>query len=404
MASTRPMSFYRPVIWVVVTLVLTSGLYWWSAGSFAPGSSPQSPVLQEAQERLKTYFNDYAKQLDIYNAALETGNGPALARADEFLNNHRQRMAQQLGSYLSLLTKLPSDGTPLIAQLQILTADPRFQFTSTSLSQGRLVQVSVRETEFDVRHLTLWQFGTRVLALNSYETEWQAQVTAVRFFKFADQQFLIANGQTQQLEDQAPFIKIYQQVGADLRDKTSLYLPIELMDTFGTSEFLGPTANLKLDTMVLDPQHIMAACDSCGLVAQRALWQWSAKGYTLVERQIANEPENALYAGLVVLAKRDTAPTWVNLFLTLKTRTALIAAPPFTPDRYSALEQGFAVTDTQPWQTSGFQYVIEGPFQLKLFVKPNAQGQWEVVEVRDLKTQAPGWTMPYVRERRVVAS
>ncbi|WP_287128534.1 hypothetical protein [Candidatus Cyanaurora vandensis] len=397
MASARRLPFHHPVAWLVATLLLSSGLYWGSS-ALIPNLNPQQPLVQEAQQRLKLYLADYAQQLNSYNAALQAGDGPALARTDTFLGGQRQQFALVLGGYLAVLAKLPPS-EPLVVKLQALAPDAQFQFAYTSLGpQGSLIQVSVTENEFDVRHLALWQRGERVLALNNYETEWQAQVNAVRYFTRNKQRFLIAKGQTRQLEDTAPFLKVYQEVGADLLDKTADYLPLELLDTFGTGEFLGQTANLKLDTVLLDPERIMAACDSCGLVSQRALWQWTDQGYQLVDRQILNQPENALYAALVTLVKQQAAPAWTRAFLTSRVRAMLQQAPSFEAPRYTPLEQGLAVTDTQPWQEKGFQYTVEGPFQFKVQVRQDPQGQWQTIQIRDLKRQAPGWSIPYTRQ------
>ncbi|WP_218082781.1 hypothetical protein [Anthocerotibacter panamensis] len=403
-SAFRRLVLTNPAVWVTALLATTgTALYLILVPAFLPANN-NLPIAQEAREHLEVYLGDYAQQLDTYQAALQSGNGAALARADSFLSGHRQQFAQVLGAYLTVLARLPEDREPLVVKLQTLAPDERFQFAVVSLEgKSHLVQVSVAENDFDVRHLTLWLSKDEVLALNNYETEWQAQVRAVRFVTSAGQKFLIANGQTQQLEDQAPFLKVYQRVGSNLLDKTRTYLPSGMLDAFGSSEFIGQTANLKLDALLLDPEGIMAACDSCGLVGQRSLWQWTAKGYQAVDQQILNEPGNALYAALVVLVRREGAGAWTKPFLAPQVQATIERFKGFDPKRYPAVEQGLVVTASQPWQKTGFEYSIEGPTQLKVYVKPNAQGQWRAVEVRDLKLQPPGWSVPYVRDREVVA-
>jgi len=299
-----------------------------------------------------------------------------------------------LESYLSLLATLPPDNEPLVVKLQSLAPDARFQFTCTALgSQGQLIQASVTENEADVRHLALWQSQGHILALNNYETEWQAQLTALRVIKTPDTRFVIANGTTRQLEDSAPFIKVYQQLEPDFKfvDKTHTYVPNELLEVFGSSEFIGESANLKMDTLLLDPARIMAACDSCGLVSTRALWQWAGNtGYQRVDQQILNDPNNALYSALAVLVRHESAPAWAQSFLTAGTRSALKKLDRFDPNRYPAIEQGLLVADTQSWQ-QGYQYTITGPILLTVQVQPDPQGHWQVVGILNPRIQKPGW-------------
>jgi len=393
MTTVRRFMLPRTMLWLAVALLFSGGV-----ALLVVGPRAEDPGSNSAREELRVYLTDYSTQLDTYQAALQTGNGPALARADSFLSSERPRLAQLLGTYLKTMTSLPLD-QPLIAQLQALTEDARFQFTSTDLGgEGRLIQVSVTENEFDVRHLTLWQSKqNEILALNNYETEWQAQVNAVRRVKETGSLFLIANGQTRQLEEEAPFLKVYQRQGADFLDKTTHYLPKTMLDAFGTSEFIGPTANVKLKSLLLDPERIMAACDSCGLVSQQSLWQWSAQGYQQVSAEILNVEGNALYAALAALMKGKTAPAWADQFLTLPVRHAVHKFIGFDRGRYNSVEQGLVVTAAEPWGQGGMQYFIDGPVHLKVRVRQEA-GKWLVVELKDLKVQAPGWSTPYRRE------
>jgi hypothetical protein len=399
MATDRRLGFNHPFVWVTAVFLVLGGATYGLVPTLQRGLSltaEQEVARVNAQEQLQHYLTDYGTQLDTYQAALQTGNGPALARADAFLSNERPQFAQVLGSYLRVLAKLPAEPQPLVARLQALTEDQRFRFAYTDLGkEGRLIQVSVAESDIDVRHLTLWQSQhDEILALNNYETEWQAQVNQVRQ---VNRRFLIANGETRQLDEAAPFIKVYERVEADFQDKTGVYLPRTMLDAFGGSEFIGETANLKLDTLLLDPERIMAACDSCGLVSQRALWQWTPEGFRQVSQSILNTEGNALYATLVMFVKRDQAPDWAANFLDPKVKKALQAFSGYNPRRYSTLERGLVVTATQPWRKKGFLYTVEGPVKFKVYIE-QLKEQWQAVQVRDLTVQDPGWSEPYLRQ------
>ncbi len=372
----------RPVVWLPVLFLIAGAISFYLLRS-TPATDPLPQDLANTQQ-LELILADYAQQLDSYEVALQTGNGPALARSADFLIIQRQEFVRHLEQFL---VNVKQTNQPLVAQLQALAPDERFQFTYTRLTQGQLIQVSVVESELDIRHLALWQSESHVVILNDYELEWQAQVNALRIVKVEKTPFLIVNGQTQQLEDTAPFIKVFRQEGTRFKDVSPSYIPEAMYSAFGTSEFIGNTPNLKLDTLLLDPERIMAACDSCGLVGQRSLWQWGPQGYRNVSSQVLNVPDNALYGALVALMRKDRAPQWTRPFLSAPLQKQLTQIQ-IDPERYPLNERGLVLLFTDA-MGKGFRYTMDGPVSLTVEVQKNAKGQWQALGFKALEIHPP---------------
>jgi hypothetical protein len=168
---------------------------------------------------------------------------------------------------------------------------------------------------------------------------------------------------------------------------TAQVFPVALLESsLGESPTLKPDNSLVIERHVLDPERVMAPCDSCGLLGYRSQFQWRNGHYQMTDNTLLNTADNAGYAGLVYLKKRNQSPAWTKPFLTDSFRQQADRFTPFSPRSYEVWEQGFVISNQALDPASQNLVVISltGVATAKLRVIHTPQGPWKVQSVRGI--------------------
>ncbi len=354
----------------------------------------QTLFVNDAYQTTHQVITRYFTAVEARERAIREANPDKVARIEQSLTQDRQAFVKAIQDYIVAIARLPDkEMAERFGTLEMEGADTqgKIQVTIRSFEGvGRLVQLQVAETpdEWNQRHLNFWLSGgeqPQAYVLNDFSKDPDTIAEQVALLNTPDtpNRFLVVAGKRASLGGVSPWLEVFQVQKDHLENKTAQVFPQSLFNnTLGASPAIQPSNYIRLERYVLDPERVMAPCDSCGLLAYRTRLQWKEGRYQLVENTPLNTADNANYAGLVYLKKREQTPTWAKSFLSASFRSQANNLPPFQPKRYARWDQGFILDNSPVQNKAATTFSFTGVADAKLIVKKNVQGQWQVQNMK----------------------
>jgi hypothetical protein len=378
--------------WLAPTIVLT-GIAVLAASAFWVNHLREQAVLvesayQSAQHKTSEYFS----LVESRAHAIQQADPDQVEHIDQALIQERKELIQSLEGYIAAIANLPQK--ELVQHLSALDTG-RIQPSVRSFEGvGRLVEMQITEgnqsaSDLNQRRVSFWLSGeehARVASLNDFAEDPDAQVAQLALIPSAakSSQFplLVITGKRSALDWSTPWVEIFQVQPDHIQKVTSQAFPLPLLDAaLGESPTLKPDNSIVIERYVLDPERVMAPCDSCGLLGYHSQFQWKDGQYEMTENTLLNTADNAGYAGLVYLKKRTQSPAWTQPFLTDGFRKQADHFVPFNPQKYEVWEQGFVISDQVPTKNS-MVFSVTGVATAKITAIYTPQGQWKAQSVQ----------------------
>jgi hypothetical protein len=357
----------------------------------------QARVVNESYQYTRGVVTQYFKAVEAREQAIRQANPNQVARIDQSLAQNRKAFVKAIQGYIAAIADVPQKEMAErfgALEMEGAVTQRKIQVRIHSFEGvGRLVNLQVSETpdEWNQRHLSFWLSEGKqpqVHVLNDFAKDPDAMVERLAFLNTADtpnHPVLVAVGKRASLDGASPWIEVFQVQADHLENKTAQVFPqILLHNVIGESPTIQPNNYIRLERYVLDPERVMAPCDSCGLLAYRTQLQWRQGRYQLIENTPLNTADNASYAGLLYLKKRGQTPAWTEPFLSTSFRTQAKALPAFQPKRYASWNRGF-ILDRKTKDKDALAFSFTGVADTKLIVKRNAQGQWQVQNMKTIR-------------------
>ncbi|MGA7952492.1 MAG: hypothetical protein WCA07_03125 [Gloeobacterales cyanobacterium] len=380
--------------WVLPTLALVTAATLAISGSGMYQMREQALVVNGAYQNTREVVTQYFKTVEAREQAIRQANPDQVARIDQSLAQNRKAFVKAMQGYIVAIADLPQkEMTERFGALDMEGAAHQSKIQARIHSfkgVGRLIHLQVSETpdEWNQRHLNFWLSEDKqpqVHILNDFAKDPDAMVEQLAFLNTPDTPkhlVLLAVGKKASLGGVSPWIEVFQVQQDHLENKTAQVFPQSLLNNvLGESPTIEPNNYIRLERYVLDPERVMAPCDSCGLLAYQSQLQWKQGRYQLVENTPLNTADNASYAGLLYLKKRAQTPTWTEPFLSNRFRTQAHELPAFQPKRYALWNQGF-ILEGETKDKDALTFSFTGVADTKLIVERNAQGQWQVQNMR----------------------
>jgi hypothetical protein len=350
-------------------------------------------AYQTAHHKTSTYFS----LVESREQAIQQANPDRVEQLDQALMKERQELIQSLESYVAAISNLPQK--ELAQHLNDLEAGKIEASVRSFEGVGRLVELQVSETEdqsrepeLNQRRVSFWLSGgdrPLVASLNDFSEDPDAQVEQLGLIQpslNSGNQFpvLLVTGKRKALDWSTPWIEIFQVQPDHIEKVTAQVFPVALLESsLGESPTIKPDNSLVIERHLLDPERVMAPCDSCGLLGYHSQFQWKNGHYQMTENALLNTPDNAGYAGLVYLKKRTQSPAWTKPFLSDSFRQQADRFVPFNPNNYQVWEQGFVVSD-QVANKDSVIFSVSGVATARLTIVHTPQGPWKAQSVQGI--------------------
>ena len=375
--------------WVLPAVALVTAATLAVSGSGLFQMWEHALVVNGTYQNTREVVTQYLKTVEAREQAIRQANPNQVARIDQSLAQNRKAFVKAIQRYIVAIADLPQKEMAerfgaleggAVPQRKIQVRIHSFE------GVGRLIHLQVSETpdEWNQRHLSFWLSEGKqpqVQVLNDFSKDPDVRVEQLAFLNTPDtlkHPILVAVGKRASLGGVSPWIEVFQVQQDHLENKTAQVFPqILLNNVIGESPTIQPNNYIRLERYVLDPERVMAPCDSCGLLAYRTQLQWKQGRYQLIGNTPLNTADNASYAGLLYLKKRGQTPAWTEPFLSNRFRTQANALPAFQPERYASWNRGF-ILDRETKDKDALAFSFTGVADAKLTVKRNAQGQWQV--------------------------
>jgi hypothetical protein len=377
--------------WLAPTVVLT-GIVVLAAGAFWVNHLREQAVLVEsAYQTAQHKTSEYFSLVESRAQAIQQADPDQVERIDQALIQERKELIQSLEGYIAAISNLPQK--ELVQHLSALETSKIQSSIRSFQGVGRLVEVQIAEgdqvPELSQRRVNFWLSGeehARVDSLNDFAEDPDAQVAQLALIpssaKSGQFPLLVVTGKRSALDWSTPWIEVFQVRPDHIEKITAQAFPLPLLDAaLGESPTLKPDNSIVLERYVLDPEKVMAPCDSCGLLGYHSQFQWQDGQYRMIENTLLNTADNAGYAGFVYLKKRAQSPTWTQPFLTDGFRRQADRFAPFNPQQYEVWEQGFVVSDQMATKNS-MAFSVTGVATAKLTAVYTPQGQWKAQSVQ----------------------
>jgi hypothetical protein len=380
--------------WLPPTVVLT-GLAVLAAGAFWLNHLREQAVLVEgAYQAAQHKTSEYFSLVESRERAIHQADPDQVEHIDQALIQERKELIQSLESYILAISHLPQKE---LAQHLSELETKRIQSSVRSFEGvGRLVEMQISETiddqagpsDLNQRRVSFWLSGTeqtRVDSLNDFSEDPDAHVEQLALIQPSAQSgkfpLLVVTGKRRALDWSTPWVEIFQVQPDRIKKVTAQAFPAPLLDSaLGESPTLKPDKSIVIERYVLDPERVMAPCDSCGLLGYHSQFQWKDGHYQMTKNTVLNTADNAGYAGLVYLKKRAQSPAWTKQFLTDGFRKQAENFAPFNPQKYAVWEQGFVISDQVPTKNSMI-FSVTGVATAKITAIYTQQGQWKADSV-----------------------
>jgi hypothetical protein len=381
--------------WLPPTLVLT-GIAVLAAGAFWVNHVREQAVLVESAYQAASHkTSEYFSLVESRERAIQQADPDQVEHIDQALVQERKELIQSLEGYIAAISDLPQK--ELARHLSDLETS-RIQSSVRSFEGvGRLVEMQISETigeqaspsDLNQRRVSFWLSGkepARVDSLNDFAEDPDAHVEQLALIPPSPKSdkfpLLVVTGKRSALDWSTPWVEIFQVQPDHIEKVTSRAFPAPLLDAaLGESPTLKPDNSIVLERYVLDPERVMAPCDSCGLLGYHSQFQWKDGQYQMTENTLLNTADNAGYAGLVYLKKRTQSPAWTKQFLTDGFRKQADHFAPFNPQNYEVWEQGFVISDQVPAKNSMI-FLVTGVATAKITATYTQQGQWKAQSVQ----------------------
>ncbi len=406
--DSSPLTPAKPprLTWLAPTLAL-AGIAVLASGAFWINHVREQAVLVEsAYQAAHHKTSEYFSLVESREQAIQQANPDRVEHLDKVLAKERQELIQSLESYIAAISHLPQK--ELTQHLNDLEAGKIEASVRSFEGVGRLVELQVSETEdqsrepeLNQRRVSFWLSGgdrTRVASLNDFSEDPDAQVEQLGLIQPAPNSVspfpvLVVTGKRKALDWSTPWIEIFQVQPDHIEKVTAKVFPVTLLESsLGESPTLKPDNSFVIERHLLDPERVMAPCDSCGLLGYHSQFQWENGHYQMTENTLLNTPDNVAYAGLVYLKKRNQSPAWTKPFLSNSFRQQADRFAPFNPNDYEVWEQGFVVSD-QVQSKNSVIFSLDGVATGKLTVVHTPQGPWKAQSV-----QGSFWTPAQPRQ------
>jgi hypothetical protein len=387
--------------WLPSTMLLT-GIAVLAAGAFWVNHLREQAVLVEsAYQSAHSKTSEYFSLVESRARAIQQADPDRVENIDRALIQERQELIQSLEGYIAAISDLPQKE---LAQHLSSLETSRIQSSVRSFDGvGRLVEMKISDTaditdgqagqsdlnDLNQRRVSFWLSGkkpARVERLNDFAEDPDAQVEQLALISPSNRSgtpaLLVATGKRKALDWSTPWVEIFQVQPDRIEKVTSKVFPFPVFESsLGESPTLKTDSSIVVERYVLDPERVMAPCDSCGLLGYHSQFQWKDGQYQMTENTLLNTADNAGYAGLVYLKKRAQAPAWTKRFLTDGFRKQADRFPPFKPQNYEAWEQGFVINDQVPAKNSMI-FSVTGVATAKITVFHTQPGPWQAQSVQ----------------------
>jgi hypothetical protein len=388
--SKNPRSTWLPSAMVLTGIaVLAAGAFW------VNHVREQAVLVESAYQSAHSKTSEYFSLVESRERAIQQADPDQVEHIDQALIQERQQLIQSLEDYIAVISNLPQKE---LAQHLSNLETSRIQSSVRSFEGvGRLVEMQISDSidgqasqsELIQRRVSFWLSGkepARVERLNDFAEDPDAQVEQLALIPSSSQParpaLLVVTGKRKALDWSTPWVEIFQVQPDHIEKVTSKVFPSSVFDSaLGESPKLKPDNSIVIERYVLDPERVMAPCDSCGLLGYNSQFQWKDGQYQMTENTLLNTADNAGYAGLVYLKKRAQAPAWTKLFLTDGFRKQADRFAPFNPQNYEVWEQGFVLNDQVPAKNSMI-FSVTGVATAKLTVLRTPQGPWKAQSVQ----------------------
>jgi hypothetical protein len=390
--------------WVLPAVALVTAATLVISGSGIYQMRERALIVNGADQNTREVVTQYFKAVEAREQAIRQADPNQVARIDQSLTQDRKAFVKAVQGYIVAMADLPQKEMAErfgALEMEGAVTQRKIQVRIHSFEGvGRLVNLQVSETpdEWNQRHLSFWLSEGKqpqVQVLNDFAKDPDAMVEQLTFLKTPDtpnHSVLVAVGKRASLGGVSPWIAVFQVQQDHFENKTAQVFPqILLQNVIGESPTIQPNNALRLERYVLDPERVMAPCDSCGLLTYRTQLQWKQGRYQLIENTPLNTAENASYAGLLYLKKRGQTPAWTEPFLSNRFRTQARELPAFQPERYASWNRGF-ILDRETKDKDALAFSFTGVADTKLTVKRNAQGQWQVQNMKTSRNNF--WNAP----------
>jgi hypothetical protein len=381
--------------WLPPTLVLT-GIAVLAAGAFSVNHLREQAVLVEtAYQAAHHKTSEYFSLVESRERAIQQADPDQVEHIDQALIQERKELVQSLEGYIAVIADLPQK--ELAQHLSELETDRIQSSVRAFEGVGRLVEMQISETvgdqaspsDLNQRRVSFWLSGkeqARVDSLNDFSEDPDAHVEQLAIIQPSPKAdkfpLLVVTGKRRALDWSTPWVEIFQVQTDHIEKVTSQAFPSSLLESvLGESPTLKPDSSIVIERYVLDPERVMAPCDSCGLVGYHSQLQWKDGHYQMTENTLLNTADNASYAGLVYLKKRAQSPAWTQQFLTDGFRKQADHFAPFNPQKYEVWDQGFVISDQVPTKDSMI-FSVTGVATAKITAIQTQQGQWKAQSVQ----------------------
>jgi hypothetical protein len=390
--------------WLTPALALLTAATLMIGGSEIYQRQEQTLLVNDAYQTTHQVITRYFTAVEARERAIREANPDKVARIEQSLTQDRKALVDAIRGYIVAIARLPDKemaerfGT---LEMEGAVTQRKIQVTIRSFEGvGRLVHLKVADTpdEWNQRHLNFWLSGgeqPQAYVLNDFSKDPDTIAEQLALLNAPDtpNRFLVVAGKRASLGGVSPWLEVFQVQKDHLENKTAQVFPQTLLkNTLGASPAVQPSNYIRLERYVLDPERVMAPCDSCGLLAYRTRLQWSDGRYQLIENTPLNTADNASYAGFLYLKKREQTPTWAKSFLSASFRSQVNNLPPFQPKRYASWNQGFVLDNSDLQNKAAATFSFTGVADAKLIVQKNAQGQWQVQNLKS--EQGNFWNAP----------
>ncbi len=388
-AKPPRLTWLAPTLALASIVVLASGAFWINH------VREQAVLVESAYQAAHHKTSAYFSLVESREQAIQQANPDRVEHLDQALAKERQELIQSLESYVAAISHLPQK--ELAQHLNDLEAGKIEASVRSFEGVGRLVELQVSETEdqsrepeLNQRRVSFWLSEgdrIRVASLNDFSEDPDAQVEQLGLIQSSSNSVnpfpvLVVTGKRKALDWSTPWIEIFQVQPDHIEKVTTQVFPVALLESsLGESPTLKPDNSLVIERHLLDPERVMAPCDSCGLLGYHSQFQWKNGHYQMTENTLLNTPDNVGYAGLVYLKKRTQSPAWTKPFLSNSFRQQADRFPPFNPNSYEVWEQGFVITN-QVQSKNSVIFSLEGVATGKLTVVHTPQGLWKAQSVQ----------------------
>ena len=394
-SSPLPPAKHPRFTWLPPTVVLT-GIAVLAAGAFWVNHLREQAVLVEtAYQAAHHKTSEYFSLVESRERAIHQADPDQVEHIDQVLSQERKELIQSLEGYIAAISDLPQK--ELAQHLNELETDRIHSSVHAFEGVGRLVEMQISETvsdqagpsDLNQRRVSFWLSGkeqARVDSLNDFSEDPDAHVEQLALIQPTSKSdkfpLLVVAGKRRALDWSTPWVEVFQVQTDHIEKVTAQAFPAPLLDSvLGKSPTLKPDNSIVIERYVLDPERVMAPCDSCGLVGYHSQLQWKDGNYQMTENTLLNTADNAGYAGLVYLKKRAQSPAWTRQFLTDGFRKQADHFASFNPQKYEVWDQGFVISDQVPAKNSMI-FSVTGVATAKITAIYTQQGQWKAQSVQ----------------------